>query len=76
VKIKIYKTITLPFVLYGYEAWSLTLLEHGLRVFENRVPRRIYGPKRDEVTGENCTVRSFIFCTHPQISLGRSNQGE
>jgi hypothetical protein len=40
-------------VLYGYETWSLTLKEeHRLRVFENRVLRRIFGPKRDEVTGE------------------------
>jgi hypothetical protein len=40
-------------VLYGCETWSLTLSEeHRLRVFENRVPRRIFGPKRDEVTGE------------------------
>jgi hypothetical protein len=40
-------------VLYGYETWSLTLREeHRLRVFENRVLRRIFGPKRDEVTGE------------------------
>jgi hypothetical protein len=52
-KIRIYKTIILPVVLYGYEAWSLTLREeHRLRVFENRVLRRIFGPKRDEVTGE------------------------
>jgi hypothetical protein len=40
-------------VLYGCETWSLTLREeHGLRIFENRVLRRIFGPKRDEVTGE------------------------
>jgi hypothetical protein len=52
VKIKIYKTIILPVVLYGCETWSLTLREeHRLRVFENRVLRRIFGPKRDEVTG-------------------------
>jgi hypothetical protein len=39
--------------LYGYETWSLTLREeHRLRVFQNRVLRRIFGPKRDEVTGE------------------------
>ena len=39
--------------MYGCEAWSLTLREErGLRVFENRVPRRIFGPKRNEVTGE------------------------
>jgi hypothetical protein len=43
----------LPVVLYGCETWSLTLREeHGLRVFENRVLRRIFGPKRDEVMGE------------------------
>jgi hypothetical protein len=53
IKVKIYKTITLPAVLYGCETWSLTLREeHRLRVFENRVLRRIFGPKRDEVTGE------------------------
>jgi hypothetical protein len=52
VKVKIYKTIILPVVLYGCETWYLTLREeHRLRVFE-RVLRRIFGPKRDEVTGE------------------------
>jgi hypothetical protein len=49
---KIYKTIILPVVLYGCETWSLTLREdHTLRVFENRVLRRMFGPKRDEMTG-------------------------
>jgi hypothetical protein len=53
VEVKIYKTKILPVVLYGCETWSLTLREeHRLRVFENRVLRRIFGPKRDEVTGE------------------------
>jgi hypothetical protein len=52
-KIRIYKTIILPVVLYECETWSLTFREeHRLRVFENRVLRRIFGPKRDEVTGE------------------------
>ena len=52
-KIKIYRTITLPVVLYGCETWSLTLREERrLRVFENRVLRRVFGPKSDEVTGE------------------------
>jgi len=52
-KIKIYGTIILPVVLYGCETWSLILREERrLRVFENRVLRRIFGPKRDEVTGE------------------------
>jgi hypothetical protein len=53
VKFKIYNTIILPVVLYGCETWSLTLREeHRLRVFENRVLRRIFGPKSDEVMGE------------------------
>ena len=53
VKIKIYRTIILPVVLYGCETWSLTLREvHRLRMFENTVLRRVFGPKRDEVTGE------------------------
>jgi hypothetical protein len=53
VKVTIYRTIILPVVLYGYETWSFKLREeHRLRVFENRVLRRIFGPKRDEVTGE------------------------
>jgi hypothetical protein len=48
-KIKIYKTIILPVVLYGCETWSVTLREeHRLRVFENRVLRRIFGPKMEE----------------------------
>ena len=52
-KIKIYRTIILPVILYGCESWSLTLREERrLRVFENGVLRRIFGPKRDEVTGE------------------------
>jgi hypothetical protein len=52
-KIRVYKTIILPVVLYGCETWSLTLREeHRLRVFENMVLRRIFGSKRDEVTGE------------------------
>jgi hypothetical protein len=52
-KVKIYKTIVLPVVLYGCETWSLTLREeHKLRVCENKVLSGIFGPKRDEVTGE------------------------
>jgi len=52
-KIKIYITIIVPVVLYGYETWSLTLSEERrLRVFENRVLRLIFGPKTDEVAGE------------------------
>jgi hypothetical protein len=53
VKIKIHRTIILSVVLYECETWSLTLREESrLRVFENKVLRRIFGPKRDEVTGE------------------------
>jgi hypothetical protein len=79
VNVKIYKTIILPVVLYGCETLSLTLREeHTLRVFENRVLRRIrvFGPKRDEVTGNRgtCTMRNFIICTHPQIPLGKSRR--
>ena len=52
-KIMIYRTIIFPVVLYGCETWSLTLREeHRLSVFENRVLRRVFGPKRDEITGE------------------------
>jgi hypothetical protein len=53
VKINIYRTIILLVVLYGCETWSLTLrVECRLTVFENRVLRRKFGPKMDEVTGE------------------------
>jgi len=52
-KIKIYRTTILPVVLYGCETWSLTLrVERKLRVFENMVLRRIFGPRRDELTGQ------------------------
>jgi hypothetical protein len=52
-KISVYRTIILPVVLYGCETWPLTLREEQrLRVFENRALRRIFGPKRDEATGE------------------------
>jgi hypothetical protein len=48
-----YTTIILPVVLYGCETWSLTLREeHRLMVFENRVLRRNFGPKRDDMIGE------------------------
>jgi hypothetical protein len=47
-----YRTIILPSVLYGCETWSLTLREERrMRVFEKRVLRRVFGPKRDEVIG-------------------------
>ena len=53
IKIKIYRTIILPVALYGCETWSLALKEEcRLRVSENRILRRILGPKRDKVTEE------------------------
>jgi hypothetical protein len=73
VKIKIYRTIILPVVLYGCEAWSLTLKkEPRLRVFENRVLRRVLGPRRDEITGngENYIMRSLMICTPYPILCG------
>ena len=60
----IYKTVILPVVLYGCEAWSLTLREKcRLRVFENRILRIIFGPKRD-ANGERkgFKMNNFIFC--------------
>jgi hypothetical protein len=52
-KIKVYRTIIMPLALYGCETLSLTLRdERRVRVFEKRVLKRIFGPKRDEVTGE------------------------
>ena len=60
-KMKIYRTIILPVVLYGCEAWSLTLREERkLRGFKNMVLRRIFGPRRDEVMGNggDCITRS------------------
>jgi hypothetical protein len=52
VKVRIYKTIILPVVLYRCETWSLTVREeHKLRVFKNRVQRRIFRPERERVTG-------------------------
>jgi len=53
INIKTYRIIILPVVLYGYESWSLILREErNMRVLENRVLRKIFGPKRDEVAGE------------------------
>jgi hypothetical protein len=70
-KVKICKTIILPVVLYGRETWSLTLREeHRVRVFENRVPRRIFGPKMDEIMGQWRKLRNGEL---HQTLLGRSN---
>jgi len=70
-KIKIYRTVILLVVLYGCETWSLRLREERrLMVLENRVLRRIFGPKWDEVTGsgENYILRNLMICT-PHIIL-------
>ena len=71
-KIKIYRTIILPLVLYGCETWSLTLREERrLRGFENRVLRRIFGAKRGEVTGEwRKQHNESLMCTAHQILFG------
>jgi hypothetical protein len=56
-KIKVYKTIILLVILYGCETWLLTLrVERRLRLFGNRLLRRIFGPKREEVTGVDKTT--------------------
>jgi hypothetical protein len=74
VKVKIYKTIILPGVLYGCETWSLTLREeHRLRVFENTVLRRIFGRKINEVTGEWRKLHNEEL---HNFSLGKLSQGE
>jgi len=74
VKNKIYITIRLPVVLYGCKTWSLTLREERrLRVLENRVLRRVFGRKRDEVAGngENYIMRSLgMICTPYSILCG------
>jgi len=72
-KIMIHRTIILPVVLYGCEIWSLTLKEERrLRVFVNRVLRRIFGPKRNEVAGEweNYIMWNLMFSTPHQILFG------
>jgi len=73
-KINIYITIILPVVLYGCETWSRTLREEcRLRVFENRVLRRIFGPKRDEVTGEwrklNNEELNDLYCSPNMVRV-------
>jgi len=72
-EIKIHITVTLPVVLYGCESWSVTLREeHKLRVSENWLPRRMFGPKREKVRGsaEYRTMRSSMMCVLHQILFG------
>ena len=71
-KIKIYKTIILSVVLYGCETWYLTLREKcRLRVFENRILRRIFGSKGTRMgSEEGSTMRNFIVCTVHLIYSG------
>jgi hypothetical protein len=79
VKVKIYETIIMPVVLYGCETWSLTSREeHRLKFFENRVLRRIFGPKKDELTGDRRKLHSEELHNlySPQILLDRLSQGE
>ena len=71
--IKIHRTIILPFVLYGCETWSLTFREKRRpRVFDNKVLRRIFGPKRCGVTGsgESYIWRKLMICTALPILFG------
>jgi hypothetical protein len=66
-----------PVALYGCENWSLTLrTEHRLRVFVNRMLRRIFGSKREKwlEAGEDCIMKSFITFLLHKILLGRSSQ--
>jgi len=78
-KIKIYRTISLPVVLYACETWSLTLQEERkLRVFENMVLRRIFGPRRDEVTGEWRRLRNEelndLYCSPNIVRVIKSRR--
>jgi len=73
-KIKIFRTVMLRAVLYGCETWSLALKEERrLKVFEDRVLRRIFGPKRDEVTGEWRKVHNVwlndLYCSPNIVRL-------
>jgi hypothetical protein len=73
IKIYAYRTVILPVVLYGCENWSLALREDRRpRIFENRVLRRIFGSKKDEVTGAWSLI---IYTPHP-IFFGRKNRKE
>jgi hypothetical protein len=78
-KIKIYRTIILPVVLYGCGTWPLTLRkERRMRMVENGVLWRIFGPKRDKVRGNggNYIMRNLMICpAHPRL-FGCSHREE
>jgi len=71
IKIKIFRAVILPVVLYGCESWTLTLREaRRLRMFENKVVRKIFGPKKDEVTAEWRRLHKEEFydlCSPPNV---------
>jgi hypothetical protein len=75
----IYRTIIFPVLLNGCETWSLALREeHRPRVFENRVLGRIFGPERDEVTGEwrRLLKEELMVSTNQQIFFAQGRQEE
>ena len=79
IKIKIYRTIILSVVLCVCEIWSLTLTQnHRLRVFENRMLRRIFDPKREDLTGKWRKIYNWelLFSAPHQILFGWSNRKE
>ena len=68
----IYKTIILSVVLYGCETWSLTLREEcRLRVFENRVLRQVFGPKRDENGEQRRLPNEEFHSLYPSLNIVR-----
>jgi hypothetical protein len=70
-KYEIYRTIILPVVLYGWETWSVAMgEEHRLRVFENRMVTKTFGPKKDELTSEWRRIHNeelYDTCSSPNI---------
>jgi len=77
--IQIYGTVILPVVLNECETWSLTLREeHRPKVFENRVLRKIFGAKRDKVTGEwrklHTEENNDLYCSHNIIWIIKSRR--